>query len=463
MRRDRLFRVRHKFRFLGHSSLLLVFLSACSLAGQVEIKESPLPHAAPGKEEYATVTVLYRSKTTFMNLYGSRFRQMYPNISIEVVESPRPQSGIDMKKEMETLLATNPVDVVFADNHFDDWAKNGMFVNLDPLIRRDSFDIQNLYAGAVGHIRQRGAGALYALAPQFSTQALFYNKDLFDQYGVPYPNDKMNWDDVLRLAERFPFKQDQDQRLYALYNPLSPTAWIQDIAKTNRLSAIAEDGSKVIFDSPAWKGIFKSVIHAYREKHVIHPKQNADGSTFESVVRRNHFLMGTAAMTVDRYYLLSNMTNAERQNIIKPPNWQIITAPTSPLAPSETETVSVHEMFAIHAQSKQIGAAWELVKFINGESMAKTLGGGGSSSLLLTRVEYNPKEVNGRSVEAFHKLQPSSKDWTTVNKNTPVGFSGRFYGILHSEIEAVLEKGRSVELGIAAIQEQSHQTLDALK
>ncbi|WP_193556360.1 extracellular solute-binding protein [Paenibacillus ginsengarvi] len=398
-----------------------------------------------------------------MNFYGSRFRQMYPNISIEVVEEPRPQSGIDLKKETETILAANPVDVVFADNFFDDWAKSGMLVNLDPLIRRDSFDIQNLYAGVVGHIRQRGAGALYALAPQFSTQALFYNKDIFDQYGVPYPKDLMNWDDVLRLAERFPFKKDQDQRNYALYNPLNPSAWIQDIAKTNRLSAIAEDGTKVVVNSPAWKGIFQTVIHAYQEKQVIHPEQNAGGSTFESIVKRNHFLMGTAAMTVDRYYLLSNMTNAERQNIIKPPNWQAVTAPSSLSAPNETETVSVHEMFAIHAKSKQIDAAWELVKFINGESTAKTLGGGGNSSLLLTRVEYNPKEVNGRSVEAFYKLQPSTKDWTAVYKSTPVGFSGRFYGILHNEIEAVLDGRKSVEEGITAIQEQSQRALDALK
>jgi multiple sugar transport system substrate-binding protein len=120
-------------------------------------------------------------------------------------------------------------------------------------------------------------------------------------------------------------------------------------------------------------------------------------------------------------------------------------------------------MFAIHAQSKQVGAAWELVKFINGERTAKALGAGGSSSLLLTRVEHNPKEVNGRSVEAFHQLQPSTKDWTAIYKNTPIGFSGRFYGILHNEIEAVLERGKSVEEGLAAIQEQSQQALDALK
>ncbi|MEF3307819.1 extracellular solute-binding protein [Paenibacillus sp. GYB004] len=455
-------RVRHRFRLLALSSLPLVFLSACSLTGRGEVEEPPLP-PVPGKEEHVTVTVLYRSKPTFMNLYGSRFRQIYPNISIEVVESPRPQSGMDMKKETEALLAANPVDVVFADNFFDAWAKDGMLLNLDPLIRRDSFDIQNLYAGAIGHIRQRGGGALYALAPQFSTQALFYNQDLFDQYGVPYPKDKMNWEDVLRLAGRFPFKRDQDQLLYALYNPLSPSAWMQDIARTNGLSAIAEDGTKVVVNSPAWKGIFQTVIHAYREKQVIHPEPNADSSTFESVIRRNRFLMGMAAMTVDRYFLLANMTNAERQNINKSPNWQLVTAPTSPSAPNETETVSVHDMFAIHVQSKQIGAAWELVKFINGESTAKALGAGGGSSLLLTRVEHNPKEVNGRSVEAFHRLQPSMKDWTAVHKNTPIGFSGTFSGILHTEIEAVLGRGKSVEEGLAAIQEQSQLALDALK
>lgn len=456
--------VRWRFGVLLSLSLLLPLLAACSLAGREGEKEKEPPRPSPPvKTEQATITVLYRSEATFMNLYGSRFRQIYPNLSIKVVEMPRSKPGMDLKSETEKLLADHSVDIVFADSFFDDWAKQGLLIDLDPLIRRDGFDVENLYTGAIGHIRQRGAGALYALAPQFSTQALFYNQELFDQQGIPYPQDRMNWEDVFRLAGRFPFKQEQDQHFYALYHPLHPAAWIQDIARTNRLSAVADNGGRLIVDSPAWKGILQTVIHAYREKQVIHPELTASGSTFEEVVRRNHFLMGTAAMTVDRYFLLSTMANAEKQRIAAPPDLQVVTAPTSPSAPSETETVAVHELFAIHAKSEQVGAAWELLKFINSDSTAKALASGGNPSLLLTRVEHNPKEVNGRSVEAFHKLQPSTRDWTVVHRNTPAGFSARFYTILHQEIEAVLEGTKTAEEGMAAIQEQGQRALEALR
>lgn len=52
------------------------------------------------------------------------------------------------------------------------------------------------------------------MAPSISTRALFYNKDLFDRYGVPYPTNAMTWDDVLALAKRFPTKGEGEGRIY---------------------------------------------------------------------------------------------------------------------------------------------------------------------------------------------------------------------------------------------------------
>ncbi|GIQ71163.1 hypothetical protein XYCOK13_39870 [Xylanibacillus composti] len=52
-----------------------------------------------------------------------------------------------------------------------------------------------------------GDGRLYGLAPFFQSHAIYYNIDLFDRYGIPYPNDKMTWKEILELASRFPAKQ----------------------------------------------------------------------------------------------------------------------------------------------------------------------------------------------------------------------------------------------------------------
>ncbi|MFC4306302.1 extracellular solute-binding protein [Cohnella boryungensis] len=53
------------------------------------------------------------------------------------------------------------------------------------------------------YIRSIGSGRLYGLSNAYNSQALYYNKDLFDRAGVAYPRDGMNWEEVLQLAQRF--------------------------------------------------------------------------------------------------------------------------------------------------------------------------------------------------------------------------------------------------------------------
>ncbi len=46
-------------------------------------------------------------------------------------------------------------------------------------------------------------GAVYALPYNNANEfPLFYNKSIFDKLGVPYPSDKMTWEDVIGLAEK---------------------------------------------------------------------------------------------------------------------------------------------------------------------------------------------------------------------------------------------------------------------
>jgi hypothetical protein len=75
---------------------------------------------------------------------------------------------------------------------------------LDAAIEQDSeFSLEGILPGAIQKMRSMGDGKLYDLAPTFSSDAIFYNKKLFEEYGVPLPQDGMIWNDLLLLAERF--------------------------------------------------------------------------------------------------------------------------------------------------------------------------------------------------------------------------------------------------------------------
>ena len=51
----------------------------------------------------------------------------------------------------------------------------------------------------------------------FYSQAIFYNKDMFNKYGIPLPEDRMSWEKKLfELAQRFPTDGAKDKRVYGL-------------------------------------------------------------------------------------------------------------------------------------------------------------------------------------------------------------------------------------------------------
>lgn len=49
---------------------------------------------------------------------------------------------------------------------------------------------------------------LYGMPLENMPKALFYNIDLFDQFGVPYPENGMDWPEIIDLARKLTLERD---------------------------------------------------------------------------------------------------------------------------------------------------------------------------------------------------------------------------------------------------------------
>ena len=87
-------------------------------------------------------------------------------------------------------------------------ASTGQLMPLEDLARRDGIDLDDYYP--VGKTAYTYHDTLYGLPVKGSTITCFYNMDLFDQYGVPYPTDDWTWDDLLDKAKTLTVDTDQD-------------------------------------------------------------------------------------------------------------------------------------------------------------------------------------------------------------------------------------------------------------
>jgi multiple sugar transport system substrate-binding protein len=350
-------------------------------------------------------------------------------------------------------------------------SKDGKLYALDSVIQQDKFDLANMVPGVVELLKNKGGSKLYGLSPSFSTKALFYNKDLFDKQGIPYPTDKMSWEEVLKLANRFPSTGTDETRIYGLAQSMfmqNPFELVQTIAKSKQWSLLDADGKNLTMDTPEWKNIFEQVVAGYQSKTVSQPgnstnsSQSGGSNNFKVKGKAaisigedsNLFLAGRAAMMIDNSFLLNQMDMMkDMKKDAKPINWDVVTEPVDPANPDVSDSFTLSQIWGINALSAHVSAAWEFIKYVHSDEMAKIRSK--SSPELISRTAYTV-DKQGRSLGAFYKLKPNSD---AAIQLYPKGFRAAFDEIASAEIKAAIAKTKSVNDALAAIKDKGQKAL----
>ena len=128
------------------------------------------------------------------------FERVHPNIKVELQIVPHARV---FDKLMITTAGGRPPDVSRVSSlWFHPCAAKGLFEDLGPYVRQDkSFDLADFYPQAIeawGKYR----GRLYCIPTDIDIYALYYNKDMFDEAGLPYPDWSWDWQKYLEVARK---------------------------------------------------------------------------------------------------------------------------------------------------------------------------------------------------------------------------------------------------------------------
>ncbi len=426
-----------------------------------------------GKDEKASIKVVFWDKGYFFQQYGNLFSAKFPNIDVQVVSMQGFYgSGKDPDEEFQKLVDEEKPDVLLFNSQdmFEKWANDGKLYQLDDVIRQDKFDIENILPSVVEQIKAKGNGNIYGLTPSFYSQALFYNKDLFEKHGVPLPKNKMSWNEVLDLAKRFPKDGQGDNRIYG-YAPNASYAFgerkdiafqfMNGIASTNGLSFVDPDKEAVTIQSDGWKEALLTTVEAFKSGAVFGGSdEKFDPNkpvTMEEMAKKDLFATGRVAMTVEGNYMITSLQRAkETLKDITPVNWDIVTVPVDPKNPEVSNSVSLSGLFAVNANSSNPRAAWELVKYINSDEMAR-LQSKSEDGALLSRTAY-VKERDGRSLEPFYMLKMNESNLYKNYSKIPFQFFYQpFNELATAEVQSVIEGKKSVDDALKTMQEKGQE------
>lgn len=128
--------------------------------------------------------------------------------AIEVTAEQYP--GSMYEKIMANFAAGNSADVVYVQGvAWHPYVEDGLLLALDEFISRDNMG--KLWPDLPGYDGQcRWQGNTYLSPSDAGSVITFYNKDLFDQRGVPYPEDGWTWDEFVAMLPMLSFKEGDD-------------------------------------------------------------------------------------------------------------------------------------------------------------------------------------------------------------------------------------------------------------
>jgi multiple sugar transport system substrate-binding protein len=150
------------------------------------------------------------------------------------------------------------------------------------------------------------AGRQYSVPPNCASTAIFYNKDVFDRYGVPYPKGDWTWDQFVATARKLTVKRPNG-RGYESFGIMGYT--LTDSIWQAGGEFYTPDGSRCALDSPeaiAGAQFFANLQHKYHVMPTASEETAMSSSGGWGSGALNYFMGGHIAMIVSGRYAAIN-------------------------------------------------------------------------------------------------------------------------------------------------------------
>lgn len=181
-------------------------------------------------------------------------KEVYPHITVDIIDISAPENNT-----VEKLVISGNVPDIFmtASPIINRFTGFGLEYNMEPLIEQHQFDLSRLNTVAVESVKTAAqTDHLIGLPWTMHFSALYYNKGIFDLFGVEYPDDGLTWNEAYDLAVRLTRKEGDVQ-----YRGLEP-----DIPP--RLAPILsievfDDSGKANVTTDEWQKVFEMAKRFY--------------------------------------------------------------------------------------------------------------------------------------------------------------------------------------------------------
>jgi len=235
-----------KVKILLSSMLIfsMLLLGACSSGSSGE---------ADGKKE---ITFMFRGGTDEKTAYTEaikKFEESHEGVSVKIINTDADQYATKLSA---AVSGGNVPDVFYLDSgSIANYVDNGIIADITEEVEAANFDLDSIWKFGVDIYRYDGEtpgkGALYGLPKDVGPFALGYNKNIFEEAGIPLPDkDKAyTWEEFLEISQQLTKDTNGDGEVDQWASGFNATWTLQSFAYSNGASFLDETGDKITVDT----------------------------------------------------------------------------------------------------------------------------------------------------------------------------------------------------------------------
>jgi len=281
------------------------------------------------------------------------FEEKNPGIKIELQSVPQ---GYDDKVLTAHAAGDTPDGLMMWNT--SQWAEAGIVEDLSSYIDRDNYDMDRYLP--VPKLWAEYKGGIYGLPKDFTPRAIFYNKNVFDEAGVSYPEAGWTFDDFVSTVKAINNNESGAAARYGYVAIPGHTYALQAFIWSNGGDLCSPDGtvasgyinSEAVVEVIQW---YKTLFDMSISTGTMDAYQN---------LGQNEFQSGIVGMMDNGLWPLSVYKNDSSLNFG-------IAFPPVPHSGDSVTPVIHSATWSMFAKAENKDATWEFIKYIGGPDGAR--------------------------------------------------------------------------------------------
>jgi len=289
------------------------------------------------------------SEITIIKPLLKEFENQNPDIKVEFIHIPK-----NYFQKLHLLVASNLTpDAVFINNLNEPlYAENNVFLNLSDYLKNEkNISEKDFFKQSLDAFKYKGK--LYAIPRDVSNLVVYYNKDIFDKYNVPYPAENWSFDEFLQTCLKL---KKNSKSNFAVSFEEAPLFWLPYLW-SNGGGLISKNLDSIIIDKPQSIEALQFYADLRNKYHAAPTKSEAGSATMAQL-----FIQGKIAMHISGRW----STPRYRKDIHF--DWDITKFPRGKAGSIVDCDTSG---WAISSSSQHPKEAWRLIKFLANKKSAE--------------------------------------------------------------------------------------------